>query len=105
MVVKHKGGCSSIKSLPGGGPQGTILALLLFIVMINDMGFEGQENNAGEIVTCKNNLKLANEIHLKYVDDFTLAEAINLPEQLVKLPDSERPMPGQVMSYHWRGAE
>ena len=58
MVVKHKGGCSSIKSLPGGGPQGTILALLLFIVMINDMGFEGQENNAGEIVTCKNNLKM-----------------------------------------------
>ena len=34
MIVKHNGGHSSIKSLPGGGPQGTILALLLFIVMI-----------------------------------------------------------------------
>ena len=99
MMVKHKGGHSSIKSLPGGGPQGTILALLLFIVMINDLGFEGQKNNAGELVTSKRNMKLANEIHLKYVDDFSLAEAINLPEQLVKLPDSERQQPD---SYHAR---
>ena len=67
--------------------------------MINDLGFDGQENNAGELVTCKRNMKLANEIHLKYVDDFSLAEAINLPEQLVKLPDSERPQPD---SYHAR---
>ena len=99
MVVKHKGGHSSVKDLPGGGPQGTILALLLFLVMINDLGFENQKNNAGELVTCKRNLKLANEIHLKYVDDFSLAEAINLPEQLNKIPDSERPPPD---SYHAR---
>ena len=99
MVVKHKGGCSSIKKLPGGSPQGTILALLLFIVMINDLGFIGQLNNAGELVTCKKNMKLANEIHLKYVDDFSLAEAINLPEQLTKIPDSIRVQPD---NYHGR---
>ena len=34
MVVKYKGEQSSIKSLPGGGPQGTLFALLLFIVLI-----------------------------------------------------------------------
>ena len=73
MLVKYKGAHSSIKALPGGGPQGTILALLLFIVMINDLGFENQLNNAGELATSKRNMKLANEIHLKYVDDFTLA--------------------------------
>ena len=61
--------------------------------MINVLGFENQKNNARELVTCKRNLKLANEIHLKYVDDFSLAEAINLPEQLNKIPDSERPQP------------
>ena len=44
-------------------------------------------------------MKLANEIHLKYVDDFTLAEAINLPKQLIKVPDSDRPQPD---SYHAR---
>ena len=31
MVVKHKGGHSNFKKLPGGSPQGTIFALLLFI--------------------------------------------------------------------------
>ena len=67
--------------------------------MINDLGFEGQMNNAGEVVTCKKKMKLANEIHLKFVDDFSLAEAINLPEQLIKLPASERCLPD---SYHAR---
>ena len=38
-------------------------------------------------------MRTANEIHLKYVDDLTMAEAINLPEQLVKVPASLRPQP------------
>ena len=38
-------------------------------------------------------MKLLNEIHLKYVDDMTLAEAINLPKQLESIPDSVRPLP------------
>ena len=38
-------------------------------------------------------MKEVNSIHLKYVDDLTLAEAINLPEKLVQIPDSKRPLP------------
>ena len=82
MQVRYKGKTSEIKSMPGGGPQGTLLALILFIVMINDIGFDDQKNDAGELITSKRNLKLANEIHFKFVDDLT--EAINLPELLVK---------------------
>ena len=93
MIINYRGKQSSMKSLPGGGPQGTILALLLFIVLINDIGFEGQSNNAGDIITSKRNMKIANEIHLKYVDDLTLAEAIDLPTQLVEIPPSERTLP------------
>ena len=63
--MNYKGKFSGIKSLPGGGPQGTILALLLFIVLINDIGFEGQQNNVGDIITSKKNLKIINEIHLR----------------------------------------
>ena len=81
MIVRYKGKQSQVKSLPGGGPQGTLLGLLLFIILINDLGFEGQVNNTGEIITCRRNLKKVNEIHLKYVDDLTMAESINLKTQ------------------------
>ena len=56
-------------------------------------------NNTGELITSKRNLRKANEIHLKFVDDLTLAEAINLPEQIVKVPVEERPQPD---NYHAR---
>ena len=54
--MKYKGKMSGVKGLPGGGPQGTLLRLLLFIILIYDLGFDGQENNAGEIITSKRNL-------------------------------------------------
>ena len=38
-------------------------------------------------------MKTANEIHLKFVDDLTLAESINLPDKLVKVPDEQRAQP------------
>ena len=85
MFVRFKGKQYQIKSLPGGGPQGTLLGLLLFIVLINDVGFDGQVNNTGELITSKRNMKKINEIHLKYVDGLTLAEAINLPYKNVSL--------------------
>ena len=62
-------------------------------MLINDVGFEGQKNNTGEIITSKKNMKTVNEIHLKYVDDLTLAESINLPSKTVYVPESERPLP------------
>ena len=37
-----------------------------------------------------------NVIHLKYVDDFALAEAINMTEQLSDVPVTERPQPDTV---------
>ena len=91
MVVRYKGKQSTIKSLPGGGPQGTLLGLFLFLVLINDAGFEGQLNNAGELATSRRNIKAINQIHLKYVDDMSLAESVNLKELLVSVPDRDQP--------------
>ena len=78
MYTRYKGILSSCKDLPGGGPQRTLLGLLLFIVIINEAGFEGQLNNAGELITCRRKMSILNEIHLKYVDDLTIGEAIDL---------------------------
>ena len=97
MVVKYDGKSSTEKSLPGGGPQGTILALLLFLVLINDLGFSGQSNNAGETITSVKRTKLDGEIHLKYVDDFALAETVNMKTKLSS--DTSQPKPS---AFHCR---
>ena len=99
MVVRYKGATSSAKPLPGGGPQGTLLGLLLFLVLINDAGFSDQANDTGDRLTSRKKVKAANLIHLKYVDDMTLAEAIKMKEKLVHVPESVRPLPD---SFHAR---
>ena len=91
MIVRYKGKNSNIKSLPVGGPQGTLLGLLLFLVLINDLGFENQNLGIGELITSKKNIQTLNELHLKYVDDMTLAESINLQESLVPVHTRPRP--------------
>ena len=61
------------------------------------MGFSDQENNAGDTVTTIKRTNIEREIHLKYVDDFSLAESINLKRQLVPDHSSLKPEP-----YHQR---
>ena len=52
-------------------------------------------NNAGELITTKRRIKDLNTIHLKYVDDLALAEAINMNSQVTTSPIDERPQPDQ----------
>ena len=87
MVVRYKGKTSTIKSLPGVGPQGSLLGLFLFLLLINDAGFHGQVNNA----TSKIYVKAVTQIHLKYLDDMSVAEYVNLIENLVNDPDRQQP--------------
>ena len=93
MTVKYKGKYSGLFALPGGGPQGSLLGLFLFLILINDVGFDEQANNVGELITRKKKLKEMNVIHLKYVDDLALAEAVNVKSQLTHIPVDVRPQP------------
>ena len=88
MLVRYNGKISSVKDLPGGGPQGTLLGLLLFLVLINDVGFSNQVNNAGEMI--RNPKKLnTNAIHLKFVDDLTIAEAVRMKNLQLLSPNKQ----------------
>ena len=51
LVLRYKNIMSKSKMLPGGGPQGTILGLFLFLILINKAGFKNNARNLGEIVT------------------------------------------------------
>ena len=84
LVVRYKGYKSDRRSLPGGTPQGTKLGLFLFLILINYAGIENLENNIGSIITKP--LSKRNPIknnHMKYVDDLSFMEALNLEKCLV----------------------
>ena len=51
MKVNYKGKHSKMFNIPGGRPQGTLLGLFLFLVLIDDAGFDGQLNNVGNLRT------------------------------------------------------
>ena len=65
----------------------------MFLVLINDVGFVGQSNDIGDIITSKKGIKEMNEIHLKYVDDMLIAESIKMKEQLDTIPIENRQLP------------
>ena len=100
MEVTYKGTTSGRKKLPGGGPQGTLLGMFLFLILINAAGFKDNLKETGKIITKPFNRRGAMpKIHLKYIDDMTIAEAIDLKKKLVENPDKNPPKP---LQYHER---
>ena len=97
MVVRYSGVTSQTKPLPGGGPQGTLLGLLLFLILINDCGVMTDPLGIGETITNPKKRFIPSSSHAKYVDDLTIVEAMNLKKTMVPNPD--RPLPD---TYHAR---
>ena len=77
MLIQYKGERSDKRTLPGGGPQGGLLGALLFIVLVNDCGLKTSPEN--------------NLLNLKYVDDMSVLEPIDLRKQLTLNENRETP--------------
>ena len=93
LEVTYKGAKSGSKRMPGGGPQGTVLGMLLFIVLINSVGFAESDRTMGTRVTKSAQArKIIKNMHLKYVDDLTIAESLKLKDVLSVENDLERPL-------------
>ena len=83
LIVTYKGATSGTKEMPGGGPQGTVLGMFLFLILINKAGIHDQKRRLGDNLTsaASKRDKLEN-MHVKYVDDMTMAQSINLKNEL-----------------------
>ena len=99
MEVHYKGKKSNKRWLPAGGPQGTILGMFLFLILINAAGFKEKIRNTGEIITQPgvNKRKPIDTIHMKFIDDMTIAESIHLKEKFIT-----NPAPVHPLQYHER---
>ena len=87
MEVNFKGETSDRIKLPGWGPQCTILGMHLFLILLNAAGFRERIKNTGELLTKPlSKRRLMEKIHLKFIDDMTAAESINLKEKQIPNP-------------------
>ena len=95
MCVRYNGAVSDLQDIPGGGPQGGLLTVLLFNLQVNlagapspllpslPPGTEGPEPThvpEGPQPLCHQKDKILKK---KYVDDLTLLEKVDLPATLV----------------------
>ena len=100
LILSYRGAKSGSKDMPGGGPQGTVLGMFLFIILINSVGFQEEDRNMGERITrAANAHRVIKQMHAKYVDDLTVAEALNLKNVLVVEREEDLTRP---LSYHKR---
>ena len=79
MFMRYQGCSSTKKLLPGSCPQGAYLGILLFIIIFN-----------GALL--RPSIPRPDSLNLKYVDDLSLLQAINLKASLVDDP-VVRPFP------------
>ena len=92
LILRYGGISSKRKRMPGGGPQGTKLGLFLFLILINAAGYPDLERNLGQLITRKVGKRVPMvKTHMKYVDDLSLAQSVNLKECLIPNTKPIRP--------------
>ena len=101
LIVRYKGGNSGKKAMPGGTPQGTILGLFLFLIIVNSAGYKQLEKNLGSKTTQSLNKRTPIPYsHMKYVDDLSLVQSLNLPDCLTTNPNPVHPVTYRNRTHH-----
>ena len=68
--------------------------MFLFIVLINLVGFGNQNKQVGITITKPlQKRKPMEKIHLKYIDDLTVAQSLSLKKQLIQNSDTDKERP------------
>ena len=96
MILRFRGCSSDPEDMPGGMPQGTLLGVILYIIYINPVGFPSEITmtisdtvhkywetleHIPEPIQTSDKLP-ANVQSIKFMDDATLQESVNLLSQL-----------------------
>ena len=84
LEVKFRGANSEVMKMPGGGPQGTISGMFIFIILISPINFSQKLSWGKEITTKMSERKAIKNLHMKFVDDLSLLESVNLKKDLIK---------------------
>ena len=94
LVVRHKGYSSTEQAMPGGSPQGTLLGVLFFLVMVNQAGWPKQQLQQQQTCTSTDlslnrpvpqqipEINGDSGIRLKWIDDLTQGVRLNLKQAL-----------------------
>lgn len=102
LILRYKGTSSGRKTLPGGSPQGTRLGMFLFLILINFAGFDNSDlvKDIGTHITqpMKDRKPLV-RAHMKYIDDMTYTNSVQLKKCLKVNSDQNVPRP---VAYHDR---
>ena len=86
MIVRYKGAQSNPHPLPSGGPQGDVLGMIIFLVEVSDVGMppppplppDAVEEDVSCVPAPPPPAQTRRELRLKWLDDVTLAESIQL---------------------------
>ena len=107
MILRFRGCSSDPEDIPGGMPQGTLLGVILYILYINPVGFPAEVtikisdvihdywktlDDIPEILANDDTLPGTMQ-SIKFMDDATLQEAINLTSELACNKDRSGPLP------------
>ena len=100
IVVRYRGAESEPQPLPSGGPQGDTLTMILFLVLVSDSALDpapplppnAEPGDVNCVPAPPPGIEMEDEIRLKYQDDLSMGEVINLKTQLNRKLDQSGPM-------------